>query len=265
MKPFSFVRLAVLIVVCTGCAPMATQSTFAGAVGKSVPQTGKPIFNGDSDYIMIPIVPTHSGGGPELSLSSLSKKMSGSRHHVGGDVQRRLHDVAGGLEAYVGSDHLHVFNIIIYHRTEGTSRLLLDKPGHIRAFYYAERPDAKSTNPAHAAKPSPLIFAARTEDTNRDRRINNFDALQLFVCDPSGANVRAVTPKNSKYQGFRVDPVSGDLFVEAKIDADSDGKFEDTEPNQIFRVSIQRPRDSSPVVPDQLLQQAIDMANRASK
>ncbi|WP_414755136.1 hypothetical protein [Anabaena sp. CCY 9910] len=231
MKKNYFVKNVVVIIFAASlslsCNTNISQKTeSAQAVGQQ--QTQPQINYGDlvikepTDYLMIPVNSTDREVGKEASFDY-------SRSSKGYNVL------------------LH--NFIFYRKQDGASHLLLNKKAIIQAFDLVE---IKTTG-----QPSTRVWLYQIidQDTNKDKKFNQEDAVIGYMSDLSGKNLQQVTPNNSKIINWVVVPGQKEIFIKIIKDSNKDNKFSIGDQINFVKVNIAQPSIGQEIISGQIEQE----------
>ena len=89
-----------------------------------------------------------------------------------------------------------------------------------------------------------LIFAATTEDTNGDQRLDDKDDVRALVADPDGRNPRFVTPEGTQLVDVQFDGEFEVAIFMLRVDLNDDGEFSTDEPPRPFLYRLGEDRAS---------------------
>jgi hypothetical protein len=134
---------------------------------------------------------------------------------------------------------IHWNNVIVYHSDSHDSLLLLNRKAIITRFYIP-RPE-----PDHL--PKYLVFAIA--DPDNDGVVKENGPVTLYVSDPEGRELEAVTPPNTRVEGVTFDSGGATLYVQIATDNGS--------PSKVLRVDPLHPVLGAQLWSDDLQQQAL--------
>ncbi|UKO99697.1 hypothetical protein [Nostoc sp. UHCC 0870] len=174
----------------------------------------------ESDYLMIPV------------------NISGS------------YDKGGILDSdsYKRGDNTLLYNLIFYRKQDGDTHLLLDKQAIINSFHFIET--------KVAAKPPTRVWLYQIvdQDTNKDKQLNQQDAVIGYISDLSGKNLKQVTPNNTKIINWVVVPSQNAVFIKIIKDSNNDNQFTAADKTNFVRVNLEQPSIGTEIISDQIEQ-----------
>lgn len=140
----------------------------------------------------------------------------------------------------------------------GRGRLLLDHPAYIRTLDFPRERD----RPDERADSVPWItYSIAFEDTDRNGRLDEQDAVELYISDLDGSNFRRVLPPGLRVRSTQVLP-DRSLLVLALDARSSEREPEDQLPQRAFRFDPRNGRLSADEVLDSLAVTAGRMLGR---
>jgi hypothetical protein len=225
-----------LIAITLSCSSTKIVTQAQQQADKPQPQVayGNLIFDSESEYIMIPVLPSEdekeSTGNPISSFSSYDSRSDGP----------------------IGQ------NMIFYNKTSKTSHILLNKKALISKFEYLlgkkepENPSGenakanppKQTPPKKAVgKPQDklLLFHIIDSDTNADGKLDGADAVMGYLSNSGGKSLQVITPPNTQVVSSVLDEKSGGIFITIRKDSDGDRKFTEKDQIDFVRVDVSKP------------------------
>jgi hypothetical protein len=134
------------------------------------------------------------------------------------------------------------WNILFYNSNTEKYHLLTNEKILISSYYlgvsdeYSDRPVANS---------SYIFYAARTDDYNRDKLINEDDPVYLFASDRSGNSFRQLSPSGYDLSDWKYFKRSNKVIFTAIVDKNRDSLFKFGEEHLVFENSLDsnsRPR-----------------------
>ena len=220
----------------------SAQADNQGGGGSAQLALGAPILLEGSNCVLVPYGGNASGAGAMTIGPAffLNDSVSG---HVGSPTP-----LAPPLSLGSCFDSGPVWwnNVIVYHTDSHDSLLLLNRKAIIHRLYIP-RPE-----PDHL--PKYLIFAIA--DADNDGAVKEDGPVTLYVSDPQGHELEAVTPPDTKVQSVTFDSGCGTIYVQIATDADGSHKFSDSSPSKILRVEPLHPGMGTPLWTDDIQQQA---------
>ncbi|BAB73754.1 hypothetical protein ACN23B_10280 [Anabaena sp. FACHB-709] len=198
----------------------------AQAVGQQ--QTQPQIIYGDlvikepTDYLMIPV------------------------NSTGRDIEKEASfDYSRSSKGY----NVLLHNFIFYRKEDGASHLLLNKKSIIQAFDLVE---IKTTG-----QPSTRVWLYQIidQDTNKDNKFNQEDAVIGYMSDLSGKNLQQVTPNNSKIINWAVVPGRKEIFIKIIKDSNKDNKFSAADQINFVKVNLAQPSMGQEIISGQIEQE----------
>lgn len=113
-----------------------------------------------------------------------------------------------GLGSYSkGAPEAPLFNLLLLDARTGASRALLTAKALITRY------DVLESGRGSADLALGLVLRVVTADTNGNGRLDEEDADQVYVCDPTGRNLRAVTPADSVCEAWQFDGARRTLYL----------------------------------------------------
>ncbi|BAT56399.1 hypothetical protein NOS3756_54040 [Nostoc sp. NIES-3756] len=212
--------------VSLSCENKVTERIESGkAVGQEQTQPeisyGNLIIKEQSDYLMIPVNATEKNQEKKGSLD---------------------------LSRYDKRDYVLLYNLIFYHKQTGENHVLLDKRAIINSFDLLE---AKNTD-------KPIIrawfYQIIDQDTNKDKNLNQEDAVIGYMSDLSGKNLKQVTPNNTRIINWVVLPSQNIILIKILKDSNNDNKFTGVDRTNFVRVSLDNPSIGTEIISEQIEQ-----------
>lgn len=218
------ISVASLSLSCETSVNKRTESGIAVGQDQTEPQInyGDLIIKEQSDYLMIPV---HIKGANEKKDNSLD------------------------LSRYDKRDYQSVYNLIFYPKQGGESHLLLNKKAIIASFDLLE---TKTTG-----KPATRVWLYQIidQDTNKDKVLNQEDAVIGYMSDLSGKNLQQVTPNNTRIINWVTVPSQNAIFIKIIKDFNNDNKFTREDKTNFVRVSLEKPSMGTEIISEQIEQQ----------
>ncbi|WP_066375620.1 MULTISPECIES: hypothetical protein [unclassified Anabaena] len=204
---------------------VARQAEQVNAVEQQKTETkisyGDLIIKQQSDYLMIPVNVKEQNSDKDSFLDK-------TRDYKRGD---------GSL-----------YNLIFYHKQDGKTHLLLDKKAVINAFELIE------TKPPGKTPTRVFLYKIIDQDTNKDKKLNQQDAVIGYISDLSGKNLKQVTPNNTKMINWVVLPSQNAIFIKIIKDSNNDNKFTTADKTNFVRVNLEQPSQGIEIISDQIEQ-----------
>ncbi|MGL5065504.1 MAG: hypothetical protein ACRC62_36505 [Microcoleus sp.] len=226
-----------LIAITISCSSAKVATQAQQQADKSQPQIayGNLIFDAESEYIMIPVLP--SGDEKESKGNPISSSLGS-------------YDSRGSSS--IGE------NMIFYNKTNGASNILLNKKALISKFEYLsgkkepENPSGENEaanrpkqNPSKKAATKPqdklLLFHIIDSDTNADGKFDGADAVIGYLSNLAGKSLQPITPPNTQLVSWVFDEKSGGIFITIRKDSDADRKFTEKDTIDFVRVNVSKP------------------------
>ncbi len=142
-------------------------------------------------------------------------------------------------------------NVIIYDVQGHQSHLLLNHRAVIVRFY---APRAEPSRP-----PAYLVFAIADQDIDSEGTVDQRTVVTLYVCDPAGRGLTAVTPPQTRFDGAVFNSTGNDIYAQVTTDPDGTHQFTSSNPTQVLRIDPVHPDIGSPLWSDDLPQQALHL------
>jgi hypothetical protein len=145
-------------------------------------------------------------------------------------------------------DYRLLYNLIFYRKQDGDTHLLLDKKALISSFDLIE---TKSTG-----KPPTRVWLYQIidQDTNKDKKLNQQDAVIGYTSDLSGKNLQQVTPNNTKIINWVLVPSQNAIFIKIHRDSNNDNKFTELDQTNFVRVNLEQPSMGTEIISEQIEQ-----------
>ncbi|WP_414576394.1 hypothetical protein [Anabaena sp. CCY 9402-a] len=139
-------------------------------------------------------------------------------------------------------------NLIFYRKQDGETHLLLDKQAIINSF------DLIETKAATKPPTRVWLYQIIDQDTNKDKQLNQQDAVIGYISDLSGKNLQQVTPNNTKIINWVVLPSQNAVFIKIIKDSNNDNKFTAADKTNFVRVNLEQPSIGKEIISDQIEQ-----------
>ncbi|MBD2253219.1 hypothetical protein [Nostoc parmelioides] len=217
--------VASLSLSCNTNISQKTESAQAVGQQQTQPQInyGDLVIKEPTDYLMIPV------------------------NSTGRDVEKEV-----GLDDYSRSSKRYnvlLYNFIFYRKQDGASHLLLNKKAIINDFDLVEikTPGQPSTRV--------WLYQIIDQDTNKDKKFNQEDAVIGYISDLSGKNLQQVTPNNSKIINWVVVPGRKEIFIKIIKDSNKDNKFSAADQINFVKVNLAQPGIGQEIISGQIEQE----------
>ncbi|MBH8555320.1 hypothetical protein I8751_23820 [Nostocaceae cyanobacterium CENA357] len=222
-----FIAVSIATFSCS-CEPSVTKKVEqAKATGEPQPQPsiiyGDLVIKEQSDYLMIPV-----------NLA----------------VQNQKQDKSWDFSRSYERNNSQLHNIIFYHKQDGVSHLLLNRKAIISSFDLLE---VKTTGKAPIRV---WLYKILDEDTNKDQKVNNKDAIIGYISDLSGKNLQQITPNNTKIINWVVVPSQNAIFLKIIKDSDNNKKFTAEDKINFIRVNLEKPSMGTEIISEQIEQES---------
>lgn len=196
-----------------------------------------PVTDATGAYQYIPVGAVDaedSDRDPMVRMSSLASKES----YFGGCA----------IDGYGGARR--IFNVVVRDLKIGDQRLLLEKTSQIEGL---KVPEDKCSLGEGSSPCGFLLWEIRSQDTNKDGRINGDDALTAYVSDLSALSLRPMTPSDATLLASQWTPVAGSWQFRIRRDANNDGHFTDEDGSELLEAKVMADATSQPVIDETVL------------
>ncbi len=165
-------------------------------------------------------------------------------------VQNQKQDKSLEFSRSYERNYSKLHNIIFYHKQDGESHLLLNRKAIINSFDLLE---VKTTGKVPIRV---WLYQILDEDTNKDQKVNNEDAIIGYISDLSGKNLQQITPNNTKIINWVVVPSQNAIFLKVIKDSDNNKKFTAEDKTNFIRVNLEKPSMGTEIISDQIEQES---------
>jgi hypothetical protein len=180
------------------------------------------------------------------------------------DAVLRMGRSSSYKESYVGACNIHehggasrIFNVVVRNLRTGEQRLLLSRPGQIDSLRI---PDARCALGEGESPCGVLLWKIRSEDTNKDGRINYDDALVAYISDLSAHALRPMTPAEATTITAKWTPKAGKWHFQIRRDANSDGRYTEEDGSELLEAGVETPARAAAFIEESLMQRLREAA-----
>jgi hypothetical protein len=142
------------------------------------------------------------------------------------------------------------FNVVIRELGSGAQRLLLDEPAQISSL---EMPDAECAAGKGQAPCGLLLWFIRSEDSNRDGRINGDDALGAYVSDLAASALTSLTPVDATLLDSQWAPQTNKWQLQIRRDSNKDGRYTAEDGSELLEAETSASATGRPFIQQQVL------------
>jgi hypothetical protein len=196
-----------------------------------------PVTDSTGAYQYIPVgavVAEDSDRDPMVRMDSFAAK-----HNYFGDC---------AIEGYGGARR--IFNVVVRDLKSGDQHLLLDKTSQIEGLRV---PEDKCSSGEGRSPCGFILWEIRTQDTNKDGKINRDDVLTAYISDLSALSLRPMTPPEATLLASQWTPVAKAWHFQIRRDANNDGHFTDEDGSELLEAKVLADATSQPVIDETVL------------
>jgi len=127
-------------------------------------------------------------------------------------------------DGYYSDDFPRYWNILFYNRSNGKTRLLTRNKFRISEINAKKEQDEYSET--KTVLNGKILYEISDIDYNKDRKLNSYDPVFLFVSELDGTKLKRISPINEDLIHYEVLPKSKEIILETRRDINNDSIFD---------------------------------------
>lgn len=136
------------------------------------------------------------------------------------------------------------WNIIFYNTQAQAYHLLSDRKMLIESYGYKY---GNGENASIAQKSNHIFYTIRTDDFNKDKKLNNQDPQYLFVSDKMGNNFKRLSPAGYHLSNWEFIKSSNRIIMTVIKDSDKNNKFDEADEITTFEIELDKENEAQEI------------------